>query len=103
MIQSRNKAAEEKARIDESERLAVVEKMYLKDLMDSNAGRWILSQIVSDFESYIRGEKHGHNSMDSYMRGKQDYARKYRDKLVRNFGFAILDRLDLIGDVDNGK
>ncbi len=64
--------------------------------MESASGRWLLAQLVGDFERELQRRTSGHNSDDCYHRGIQDNARKYRDLLVRHFGHAVLDALGYI-------
>ena len=69
------------------------EELHLRNLMESSSGRWLLTQLVGDFERELQRRTTGHNSDDCYHRGIQDNAKKYRDLLVKHFGHVGIDRI----------
>ena len=83
----RQKAAKEK------ERDSAMEKLHLANLLESSSGRWLLGDILATFELELQRRTTGHNSEDSYHRGRQDAAKKYRDLIIKYFGHAAMDQL----------
>ena len=75
------------------ERAEAMESLHLRNLLDNESGRWLLRSLIDTFEFEIRRRAGGHNSEDSYHRGRQDAAREYRDMIVKHFGYAALDKL----------
>ena len=69
----------------ERERMESLEKTHLANLLQSESGKWLLGDILNTFEVELHRRPKGHNSEDSYHRGIQDHAMKYRDLIVKHF------------------
>lgn len=86
--------AEKEAAANESRAQAeAITKGYIDSLMRSDAGRWLLGDLVGVFEAELSAGASGHNSVDSYRRGRQDLAKRYRDLVIKYQGHKTLDVL----------
>lgn len=69
------------------------EKVLVGNLLNTEAGRWILGKVFAEFRRGVTRKSTGHNSDDSYHRGRQDFAREQVDLIVKHFGYAGIDTL----------
>lgn len=81
----------------ESNQVTLAEQMetrrLLQALVNSEAGRWLLGDLVKTFESKLKLQHMGHNSDAAYHRGIMDATMKYRNLLIQHFGNSIIDKV----------
>ncbi len=82
---SAERAEERRAAEDE-------ERMHIDNLLASPSGKWLLSQIVEDWD---RAERlmPAANSWDMYHHGVRKEAGKYRELIIKHCGHQALDIL----------
>lgn len=83
----------EKAAAEARERAEAEEKTHVKNLIESESGKWLFGRLLKEFEKQLRRRSTGHNSEDCYQRGMQDCAGEYRDLIVKHFGHAGIDKI----------
>lgn len=77
----------------DSQAKLILECERLKFLMDSDAGKWLLRNLIRESKalSVIHYEGGG---KESYNRGRQDLVlTEIISPIVKNFGYAALDRI----------